>query len=296
VKSIRHPLVSIVLPTHNGSRYVRQAIDSCVAQTLPEWELIVVDDGSVDSTPAIVDACARLDSRVQVLRQPRNAGLPQSLNAGFARASGRYFTWISDDNEFRPDALETLAAVLDHKPAVDVVYSDYSVVNEDGVTVELRRADPIQRCVFVNCIGASFLYRREVHEAIGGFDAERHYVEDYDFWLRAAGRFKFQPVAQDLYLYRLHSDSLSSRHQRAILHAHRALLRERLPGMTWLDKTTRARACVHLARVTIGRGRPIAALADVWLGCRIDVGAVSADCVERARRGFHRRVAEALLR
>jgi len=290
------PLVSIVLPTHNGSRYVRQAIDSCLAQTLRNWELVVIDDGSVDSTPAILDACAKLDSRVKVFRNSQNAGLPRSLNAGFARASGRYFTWISDDNQFRPDALETLAAVLDHKPDVDIVYSDYSVVNDDDFAVEFRRADPIQRCVFVNCIGASFLYRREVHHALRGFDADRRYVEDYDFWLRAAGRFKFQAVAQDLYLYRLHSGSLSSRHRRAILHAHRTLLRERLPGMAWLDATTRARACVHLARVAIGQGRLIAAAADVWLGCRIDFGAVAADCIDRARRSFHRRFAEAVLR
>jgi glycosyltransferase involved in cell wall biosynthesis len=296
VTNIGQPLVSIVLPTRDGSRYVRQAVDSCLAQTLRGWELIAIDDGSIDSTPAILEACADLDSRIKVVRNSRNVGLPHALNAGFARASGRYFTWISDDNQFRPDALETLAAVLDHKPDVDVAYSDYSVVDDDGVVVEYRRADPIQRCAFVNCIGASFLYRRQVHEAIGGFDPTRRFVEDYDFWLRASGRFRFQPVAQDLYIYRLHSNSLSSRHQRAILRAHRALLRERLPQMTWLDNATRARACVHLARVTIGRGQPIAAAADVWLGCRIDATAVAADCAERARRGVHRRLTEAIPR
>ena len=285
------PAVSIVLPAHNGARFLRESIDSCLAQIYGDFELILVDDGSTDATPAIFAEYAARDARIRTFRNVKNLKLPESLNLGFSHAAGRYFTWISDDNRFRPDALATFAAILDERPDVDVVYSDCSVIDERGAVVAFRRVSPIDRIGQVNCVGASFLYRRAVHEALNGFDATRRLVEDYHFWLRAAGQFRFLPVAVDLYEYRLHTDSLSTQHGAAILAAHRLLLREWLPRMDWLGRSRQARACVHLARASLSRADPRAALEDLWLGCRLAPAAVAAECAGRIYRGLRRRAA-----
>jgi glycosyltransferase involved in cell wall biosynthesis len=281
--------VSIVLPTHDGARFVRETLDSCVAQTYDDWELIVVDDCSADATPGILAGYTGRDPRIRSIRNRQNLGLPRSLNVGFGEATGRYFTWISDDNRYRPGALQTMADVLEHRRDVDVVYSDYSVIDAAGSTVALRRVSEIERIGYTNCVGASFLYRRAVHESLGGFDATKPLVEDYDFWLRAAGRFRFEPLAVDLYEYRLHDRSLSVQHDAAIIAAHRLLLRESLPRMDWLGRSSQARACVGLARTTLGGGEWDAALQDLWLGCRLAPAAVAADCAERLYRAVRRR-------
>src|SRR3989442_10179514 len=137
------PAISIVLPTHEGARFLRESIDSCLAQTYADFELILVDDCSTDATPAILAEYAARDARVRTFRNGENLKLPQSLNVGFSHAAGRYFTWISDDNRFRPAALQTLAAMLDARPDLDVVYSDCSVIDEAGAVVARRHVSPI---------------------------------------------------------------------------------------------------------------------------------------------------------
>jgi glycosyltransferase involved in cell wall biosynthesis len=287
------PTVSIVLPSHDGAAFLRQALESCLDQTLTDWELVAIDDGSIDETPTIFTEYARRDSRVRIVTHRTAAGLPAALNAGFAAARGRYFTWISDDNRYRPHALARLVAELDADSTIDVVYSDYSVIDEDGREIELRRALPAERLAIVNCVGASFLYRRAVHETLGGFDAAKMLVEDYDFWLRAAARFRLAPLGENLYLYRIHAGSLSARQDLSIVAAHRRLLREQLPSIAWLDAAARARACVHLARTTLGRSGVVPALWDLSLALRIDPAAAAADCAARMRHALTRRFVHA---
>ena len=170
------PVVSIVLPTHNGARFLRESIDSCLAQLYRGFELILVDDASTDATPDILAEYALRDSRVVTIRNEKNLRLPQSLNEGFSHARGRYFTWTSDDNRYRPHALQTMVYMLDHRPEIDLVYSDYSVIDNTGAAIAYHFALPIERLVRVNCVGASFLYRRLVHDA-ERFDASKPLVE-----------------------------------------------------------------------------------------------------------------------
>lgn len=284
------PAISIVLPTHNGARFLHESIDSCLAQTFSDFELILVDDCSTDSTPEILAEYARRDPRIKTYRNPSNLGLPASLNAGFVHATGRYFTWTSDDNRYRPHALQTMAYVLEHRPEVDIVYSDCSVIDNSGSTVAYHRVAPIEKLVNVNCVGASFLYRRRVHDELNGFDADKPLVEDYDFWLRAVRRFHFELLPLDLYEYRQHEDALSTQHAADVHVSNRLLLRETLRQDGWLPRSTRARASVGLSRVTLSLGSRRHALADLWLGCRLAPGAVVAECAARTYRYMLRRV------
>src|SRR2546421_11390556 len=104
------PLVSIIMPVHNGERsgqgWLRRSLQSCLEQTFIDWEMIVQDDASSDNTPAIIAEFTAKDARISYRRNETNLKTPGTLNAGFAAARGRYFTWTSDDNVFRPAALE----------------------------------------------------------------------------------------------------------------------------------------------------------------------------------------------
>lgn len=90
------PLVSIVLPVYNGEKYLRESLDSILAQTMEDWELIAVDDCSKDATPQILADYAASDSRIRVMRNAENQRLPRSLNIGFAEARGEFLTWTDE--------------------------------------------------------------------------------------------------------------------------------------------------------------------------------------------------------
>ena len=280
------PRVSVVLPTYNGSRFLRESLDSCIAQTLADWELVIVDDCSNDETPAIIREYMERDPRIRTVRNPTNLKLPKSLNAGFAVARGEYFTWTSDDNRYRPHALRTMAYVLDHNPNDDLVYTDYSAIDDDGAFVAYRHAWPIKTLCYANCVGASFMYRRVVHETLRGYDESKPLIEDYDFWLRAARSFRFKQLPMDLYEYRHHPKSLSTQYRRAIQALHRAELREILRDSPWLSRSDRARACVHLARASLARGDARQAASDLWLGCMFAPLAVGSNIVVRSYKSM----------
>jgi glycosyltransferase involved in cell wall biosynthesis len=226
------PLVSIVLPTYNGARYIGEAIESCLGQTYPNWELIIVDDGSTDGTVDAVKRYRERDRRLRLLRHERNRYLPAALNTGFADAAGCYLTWIADDNVFRHDAIEELVSYLEVHPDVDVVYTDCTLTDDEGKPYERLDAGEPERLwsTDFNCVGPCFLYRRRVHSALGGYAEDMFLVEDYDFWLRASQSFRLRPYHKDLFCYRRHPGSLSSRFNPRIEHMLDRALARHLPG------------------------------------------------------------------
>jgi len=204
-------VVSIVLPVHDGERYLRQAIDSILAQTFRDIELIAVNDCSSDGTADILAAYASNDKRVKIVTNVVNEKLPQSLNNGFKVACGDYLTWTSDDNILKPDCIERLFTGI-RSTGADIIYADAEEIDEEGHFTELRRRNhPIENLCFENTIGACFLYRKEVHEKNKGFRTDLFLLEDYDFWVRAwLNGFKYLHLEEVLYKYRRHGNSLSN--------------------------------------------------------------------------------------
>jgi glycosyltransferase involved in cell wall biosynthesis len=242
------------LPTYNGSKFLKHAIQSILNQSYSEWELIIVDDASTDNTPNLINNFVVSDNRIRSIRHKTNLRLPNALNTGFANAKGHYLTWISDDNCFRPDALEKLVQYLNTHQEIDIVYAGYSVIDDTGNIV---RKEPVRRLEYLiegNCIGPCFIYRYRVHSTLQGYEKDLFLVEDYDFWLRAAACFKFAFINEDLYLYRRHNTSLTSTYwQRAQLLGMRCLKRH-LPDLLWMDKPTRANAYMRIAMVEQSHG------------------------------------------
>jgi len=204
------PRVSMVMPVHNGARWLAEAIDSVLAQDFNDFELILVDDASRDASPDIMAGAAASDPRVRLLRLDINVGLPAALNHGFAAARGALHSWTSDDNLLRPEMLTRLVATLDAHAGADIVHADFTLIDDEGVELGRSRVGPIERLLYGNNVGACFLYRARVTEALGGYDTRLFGVEDYDFWLRAALRFTFVALHEDLYVYRKHGGSLTS--------------------------------------------------------------------------------------
>jgi glycosyltransferase involved in cell wall biosynthesis len=236
------PAISVVLPTHNGSRYIDQSIKSVVDQTFRDWEMIVVDDASTDDTPAMVDQWAAADQRIKVVHLVKNRKLPGALNEGFAQAQGDFHTWTSDDNWYHPEAFAGMFALLQREPDVSIVHADNVGVNQYGKVIARVEVGPAEELYAMNLIGACFLYRREVTTALKGYDEDLFGAEDYDFWLRASLRFAFRRVPEFLYFYRFHANSLSAR-KRDLIHRNvETAVRRWLPQMNWQDDAARKRA------------------------------------------------------
>lgn len=204
-------MVSIVLPTYNGARYLRQAVDSCLEQSYKCLELIVVVDGSNDETLDVLDTYH--DVRLQIIVNSKNAGLPESLNIGFAVSSGDYLTWTSDDNWYEPQALATMADHLDAHPDVAFVYAPFWEVDESGCVRRLNLCGEPETILDSNPVGACFLYRRQVYDVIGDYDPQSRWSEDYQYWLRVSQNHVMRRLLVPLYNYRFHGRSLTSQAQ-----------------------------------------------------------------------------------
>jgi GT2 family glycosyltransferase len=202
--------VSIVLPTLNGVRYLRQSIESCLSQTFDNIELIVVDDGSGPDLRETVEPYLT-DGRVKYVRHEQNQGVAASLNTGFRLATGSHLTWTSDDNYYEPHAIESMLKFLARFPDVDFVYAESLEVDEAGSVIRPLRPKARGSLRINNFIGACFLYTRRVYEMVGDYRPVP-LTEDYDYWIRVALTCRIQRLSRPLYYYRAHPASLTGRH------------------------------------------------------------------------------------
>jgi glycosyltransferase involved in cell wall biosynthesis len=238
------PKVSLILPTYNGERWLRQSIDSCLQQTFGDFELIVVVDGSTDKTLDIL--ASYRDPRMVVITQ-QNQKLPQSLNNGFARARGTFWAWTSDDNLYLPDALAVMVRWLETHSRCPMVSTDCILIDDDD-----------NRIGYSDNNWACFLYRAEVARKTGLYRPEFRLVEDVDFFLRlqhCAG--PIENIREAHYLYRVHKQSLShsqfNQRQLVSLRMHVDLVRNGIEqvDLRLLTLERLARAAIHRNHATM---------------------------------------------
>ncbi len=204
------PTVSIVLPTYNGEKYIRQSVDSICGQTYTDWELFIVDDCSEDCTLEIAREYEKNDSRIHVIHNTVNKKLPASLNIGFRHTAGKYLTWTSDDNMYLPEALSVMVQRLKMSDTA-MVCADMYFIDETGeIKPGIVSGYRDKELCRYNTVGACFLYRREVLDSVGDYDTGLFYVEDYDYWLRIKQQYgRIERIDRILYKYRYHDDSLT---------------------------------------------------------------------------------------
>ena len=228
-----NPAISIVLPTYNGSRYIRKSIESCLQQSFTDFELIIVNDCSTDDTLSIIKEYSTKDNRIKIINNEFNKKLPLSLNTGFDNANGTYFTWTSDDNYYAPDALEKMYKAIQADKAIDLVYTDYYIIDENDKVFGSRIFGDVNKS-FNQWLGAGacFLYKREIHRANNGYNPAAFLIEDYDFFVRAFMKFNFYYLpTPELYYYREHSASLTATQNPAINDISKIFLERNLSGL-----------------------------------------------------------------
>lgn len=209
--------VSIVLPSYNGARFLAQSLESIINQTFTDWELIIVDDCSTDNTYEIAKSYTDKDPRITVIHNETNKKLPASLNVGFAHARGKYFTWTSDDNVAKPNWLSVLVDYLDKNPDVDMVSADMDYIDENGnLFFNPRHKRNIFALPYISNVGAAFMYRRAIAEKIGGYDESAFCAEDYDYWCRIALSGNLAYIPDNIYQYRIQSNSLTSLYDKKV--------------------------------------------------------------------------------
>lgn len=200
------PAVTVLLPVYNDEQRVGTAIDSILCQPFANFELLVVDDGSTDDTPAVLQGIA--DSRVRVLRNEVNCGLASSLNIGLAASRAPYVARMDSDDVCLPARLAAQVAYLDGHPDVDACGSWLETFGTDREEVWEYPAAPAEvhaGLLFRPTLAhPSAMLRKASFDAAGlRYDPNFHHSEDYDFWARASERLVLANVPQVLLRYRL---------------------------------------------------------------------------------------------
>lgn len=207
------PKVSVLLCVYNGALQFREALDSVLAQTFRDFELIVVDDGSTDSTPEILRACS--DRRLVVITQA-HMGLTRSLNRALAAARGQYIARQDADDLSRPDRLEKQVAFLDGHPEIALVGSGVQTVDERGQPVHAYRYptdDAALRRQLLNRFNplphTTVMFRRSVALALSGWDERFVKSQDYEFYLRLIEGYRIASLPEPLCTLRYRPDSFT---------------------------------------------------------------------------------------
>ncbi|MBI5574845.1 MAG: glycosyltransferase [Deltaproteobacteria bacterium] len=203
------PYVSIVIPVYNGSNYLGEAIDSALAQTYPNIEVIVVDDGSDDGGKS-EKIVLSYGNRVRYIRK-ENGGVASALNLGIREMRGEYFSWLSHDDVYRPEKVEAQVECLAHMGRDAILYGDYELIDERGRFLETVRTGHMTardfRMALITDIavnGCTTLVPKCFFETVGVFDERLRTNQDYDLWFRMASRYTFVHVHRILIGSRVH--------------------------------------------------------------------------------------------
>ena len=290
------PRVSVIIPTFDRMQFVAQAIESVVAQSYRDFELIVVDDGSTDATPSVLERYAGQIHYVYQLHQERSA----ARNTGIALANGEFLAFLDSDDLWLPDKLAQQVAAFDAMPQVGVMHSAFVRIDNTGQVVpwplgrkRLGASGWVyERMLTMRCavLMSSTLLRRQLLQPGEGFRPELTTSEDAELMLRLAERTEFYYDPAPLVLYRLHAGQ-TMHHLRAVqleqMHRHLMVLQEarhpvsqQLQRRAWSELHLRwaawyaregKRVTAHRHVIAAVRNRPWLGLSWRWWG----VGAVA---------------------
>ena len=251
------PIVSVIMPVFNAERYVAESIESVFGQGFRSYELIVVDDGSVDRSRQIVQGYGQ---RLRLI-ESENRGPSHARNIGIGLARGRFIALLDADDLWRPDKLEQQVACLERSELTGLVHSDLEIINSDGLVEGRRpcsvdRSDFASRFLFGQAIYPSaVLIRTELLRSIGGFseDFAAGGWEDVELWTRCAERSQFQCISEPLVLFREHPASTTRNPVRRL--RNQEILLEKL----WARHQERHRRYLHseFAKLYLNLGKAL---------------------------------------
>lgn len=243
------PAISVVMPVFNGEQYLSEAVESVSVQSLRDWELIIVDDGSTDATPEIL--CTLQDPRITTIRQ-ENLGPAAARNAGLDAAQGKFIAFLDADDLYLPTALSDLSYFLGIHPEYDIVYSDGIICDQDRRHLMLLSehrpgiytGNILEQVVLSSSvigIPICTLTRRVVIERFGlCFDTELNVGSDSYFWVQAARHAQFGYLAKATCMYRIHQKNISRTTTRGARQETHYLARKKIMQSEWFNELSLA--------------------------------------------------------
>lgn len=212
------PKVSVIVPAYNISKYILDALQSIKKQTYKNYEVLIIDDGSLDETPSIVEDFCKSNQQFKLLKKA-NGGLSSARNYGIDHAKGQYIALLDGDDIYSKDKLANHVAHLDNDPSIGVVYSASKAIRDDGKpTFFILSGKPLYKDLLTSLLcknfighGSNGVFRRCLIDEVGNFDESLPSSEDLDFWLRVAStrRWKFYREKAILSYYRVRPSGLS---------------------------------------------------------------------------------------
>lgn len=234
------PKLSIIIPTYNRAHYISTSVDSALAQTFKDREVIVVDDGSTDNTREVV---SKYGDKVKYIYQD-NMGPPGAMNTGVRNSTGEYYIIFGDDDALMPDMAEKQIKVLDDNPDVAFVCSGIHFVDVNGEIYKTSKDGRYREKSFKSLLFDNFVWhlstavRRSMSEDVGHFDEELQTTHDHDLWIRLSIKHRFEYTDLPLAKFRRHPGNFSKtlglhlEDHLAIL--NKPVVRERLSLLEWL--------------------------------------------------------------
>lgn len=221
------PLVSVIIATYNMGKYLQGAIDSILAQTYRNFEIIIIDDGSTDDTRTRVAPYAELPN-VRVIHQ-ENKGQPKAKNAGLAECKGALIAFCDADDLWMPRKLELQVPCFYGRPELAVVSTEIDQIDVEGKRLGVRRMARysgriLENLLIRNCISfGTAMVRKDALDDAGWFDEGLPMGIDWDLWLRLAVKYEFLHLEEVTYLYRVWPGQMSRNHRGRYVNAFRIL-------------------------------------------------------------------------
>ncbi len=220
-RNMKPPRISVVMPVWNGEKYVGEAIRSILRQTLQEFELIVVDDGSTDETGNIVQGFA--DERIRIISEGYNSGIPRARNKGASLAKAEYLANMDSDDFSLPDRLERQVRFLDANPSVGVVGTQMKIIDAESrpageYAVPCSHAAIAWTLAYGRAMAnPTVMMRSALIARTGGYSTDFPYAEDTELWTRLIKITRFANLEDSLHLYRQHPISTYARKEHEAL-------------------------------------------------------------------------------
>lgn len=236
-------MISVVMPVFNGQRFLAQAMDSLLAQSFTDFEVVAVDDGSTDETPEILRGYAKRDGRIRVIHGD-HAGISAALNRGIEASTHEWVARIDADDVASPDRFSKQIAAARSNPDVVIWGSYANHVDANGRVLGLSKCGPTSVDEFRKLRGAgedcyvihpTSMLRKDVVQKVGGYDSRFNFCEDFELFDRMAEHGAVVALPEPLLLYRIHATSISMQRfftMRRFSNFVRARAKARLAGQT----------------------------------------------------------------
>lgn len=244
------PAISVIMPSYNHTRFIGDAIKSVLEQSFADIELIVVDDGSRDSSADVIRQIQDSRFRYRILKE--NVGACAAMNIALDMTRGRYIAVCNSDDEWHPEKLSKQYSLLTDNPKLGAVFSDVKWIGDSGHPLRMEQL-PFFKFVFRqknrsrlswirdlleggNCLcHPSILIRKEVYERVGNYDNRLRQLPDLDMWIRLLQQYDIFVMQEALVAFRIHDDNTSAPNassSRRSINEHQIILKKTLAGLS----------------------------------------------------------------